>query len=124
MVYDDDCLKFTKYVADIVPALESMVELMRGDRISLQNNKFQMENNHRTIQEQQAQISQNQVLLDEAKNKAGGIIAVAEERVKEIEKSLQSRIIHTNQMEKEAKKKLDLAEKALFDSRTKKPVEA
>lgn len=124
MVFEDDGLKFAKYVEEIVPILEKMSDLMKGDRISLQNNKFQMENNHRKIMEQQVEIAANQGLIDEANGKAGSIVSVAEERAKEIEKGLQTRAIQIAEMEKSAKKKLEIADKAVFDSRTKKPVAA
>lgn len=124
MAFEDDGLRFAKYVEEVKPILEKMTDLMRGDRISLQNNKFQMENNHATIVKQQAEIAANQTLLDEAKNKAESIISAAEDRAKDIEKGLQSRAIQIAQMEKDAKKKLEVADKAIFDSRTKKPVAA
>lgn len=113
-------LQFTEDIEAIMAPLQRILAKYKGEGFSLKRFKYQMENNQATIISQQKEIVQNKAIIDDAKGKAQAIIAQAEARAKEIEKTLQEHSIIINAQEKQAKEALAAAEKVLFDAKLKK----
>lgn len=114
-----DELEFNEAVVKIAPLLETLTELLSHNRVTLKTQKYRIENNHLMIVNQEKQIAQHGALIESSKNQAAAIIAAAEERVKELEKGVQMRIAQANHMEREAKKKYDEADKAVWQKKNK-----
>lgn len=118
----NDELKFAEEIEKLPPILENLSELMRGNRQYLQRQKYRIDNNHLFIVGQEKTIAENSKLIEEAKNKAASIIAMAEEKAVEIDKAAKTRLIEVNHLERETKKKLEEAKKTHFDATSKKTV--
>lgn len=117
-------LLFAEKINELMPLISTLSDILKGSRLSLKNQQYRMDGNHRLIVSQEKQIAQNQAVINDAKDTATKIIAVAQDRAKEIDKGVNARVAEANHMEREAKKKLDEAEKKLWDVKNKKPVEA
>lgn len=124
MTIGNDDLAFAELAQQVAPLIEKMNDLMRTSRISLKNQQYRIDNNHMTIVSQEKQISENKALLDGANERATAIISVAQERAKEIEKGITQRVAQINHMERETKKKLEEADKILWEAQDKKKVKA
>lgn len=108
----------------IMPLLETFLSLSTSDYNTLVNRKFRMDANHQTIVLQEKTISDNKGLIEDSKAQAKSIISMAEERSAEIERGIKERIAQVNHLEREAKRKVEEAERRIFDLNNKKAVKA
>lgn len=114
-----DELKFAEEVAKLQPILKELDHLLSDGRVSLKGQKYRIDNNNLTIIGQEKQIAENKQLIEDNKKKANDIIAVAQERAKEIDNNTRNRVAQINHMEREAKQKFEAAEKKLWQAKEK-----
>lgn len=119
-----DELLFTDTLNKMTPLLETIVSLSRAGHISMMDQKFRMDSNQQAILSQEKQISENRGLLEDVTKKAASIIAMAEEKAFEIDKGIRERMANINHLEREAKRKVEEAERKVFEIRDKKVVKA
>ena len=117
-------LLFAQEVDKLKPILATLTELLTNGRMTLTGQKYRMENNHLKILAQEKQITENQGLIDNASKRAASIISVAEEKAKEVDLQMRTRVAQINHMEREAKQKLEEADKVLWNAKEKKAVKA
>ena len=113
-------LEFSESVEKVIPILEKLRDLLSNGRVTLKGQKYRMQNNDLIVQRQEKQISEHAALIESSKNQASAIITAAENRVLEIDKTIQMRIAQANHMEREAKRVLEDAEKKSWESKQKK----
>lgn len=111
--------QFALDVKDVQPLLKRMHDAMNGNRNALTGQRFQMEANQQILNRQNADISANREVLEEHKAKAAAIVAAADARAKEIEKGIVERAAQANHKDREATKKLQEADKILWQAREK-----
>lgn len=113
-------IEFGDCVTKALPLLERIDELLSDNRLSLKSQKYRIDNNFRTIQDQEKTIASHQALIEGSKNQGSAIIANAETKAKEIEKGVQMRIAQANHLEREAKKKFEESERILWEAKNKR----
>lgn len=123
MSESNDELKFAEEIDKLGPIVQTLSDLMSSNKSYLTRQKYAIDNNHLFIVGQQKEMAENKVIIDEAKTKAASIIAMAEDQSKVILSNAKARVGEINHMEREAKKKLEAADKVLFNA-TSKPVAA
>ena len=118
--YDE--LVFAENAEKVTPLLETLTELLSSGRVTLKGQKYRIENNQLTIQGQEKLIADHKVLIEETNRRAAAIISVAEDRAKEVENNMKSRVAEINHRERESVKKMEEADKILYNAKNKKPV--
>jgi len=108
---------FNEKVQQVIPLLEEINDLLSNGRLRLKDQKYKIENNHRTIVDQEKKIAENVALMESARTQADAIIDAAGKKEKEVMDALNIRIAQANHIEREAKKLYAAAEKSDFNSR-------
>lgn len=117
-------LLFAENVEKVGPILKILNTLLSNGRVTLKSQQYRIENNHLMIQSQEKKIAENQVVIDETNKRAAAIISVAEEKAREIDTNIRAKSAQVNHMEREAVKKLQEADKILWNAKDSKKVAA